>query len=227
MSHYKSPKSIIDTYKKRQRRLPMLIGLFSLLLIGGGITLIVLAFGGGSNISLPEISLFATNTLTPTVTSTATVVPPTATATLTSTATLIPTETIEPTPSGPFEYTVQEGDNCWSIATEYEVELTVLLALNNFDGDCPISPGDVIYIPAPDTEFEVPTTTPVSEDVPRGTEIEYTVKAGDSLTGIVEEFRSLLSVVIERNELEDANSIFVGQVLIIPVNLPTATPDPN
>ena len=227
MSHYKSPKSIIDTYKKRQRRLPMLIGIFSILLIGGGIFLIVLAFGGGEGVSLPSIALFATKTYTPTVTSTATPIPPTATVTLTSTATLVPTETIEPTPSGPFEYTVQEGDNCWSIAVEYEVELAVLLAINNFDGDCPIGPGDVIYIPAPDTELEEQTPTPVSEDLPSGTEIEYTVQSGDSLSAIVEQFRSLLSVVIERNELDDANSIFAGQKLIIPVNLPTATPDTN
>jgi LysM repeat protein len=224
MSNYKSPKSIIETYKKRQRRLPVLIGLFSFLLIGGGIVLIVLALGGGNGFSMPSISLFATKTYTPTVTSTATPIPPTATATLTPTVTITVTETVEPTPSGPFEYTVQEGDNCWDIATQFEVDINVLLALNNFGGECPINPGDVIYIPAPDTEL--PTATPIPDDLPRGTEIEYIVQSGDTLDTIAQKFNSLLSVIMDRNELDDANSIQAGQKLIIPVNLPTATPEP-
>lgn len=222
MSHYKSPQNIIDSYKKRQRRIPLLIGIFSVLLIGGGIVLIILSFGGG-NISLPSIAFLATNTLTPTVTNTSTPIPPTATPTNTATITQTPTETIEPTAAGPFEYIVQEGDNCWAIATEFEVELTVLQALNNFEGECPINPGDTILIPAPDTEL--PTATPVPEDLPSGTEVEYIVQPGDSLSGIADQFRSLMSVIMELNELEDANSIFVGQKLIIPVNLPTATPE--
>lgn len=221
MSHYKSPQNIIDNYKKRQRRTPMLIGIFSVLLIGGGITLIVLSLGGGS-ISMPSISFLASKTLTPTVTNTATPIPPTATATLTSTSTLTPTETIEPTPSGPFEYVVQEGDNCWQIAFDFEVELTVLQALNNFEGGCPINPGDTILIPAPDTEL--PTATPVPEDLPSGTEIEYIVQAGDSLSGIADKFRSLMSVIMTLNEMETTD-VYEGQLLIIPVNLPTATPE--
>jgi LysM repeat protein len=222
MSNYKSPQSIIDTYKKRQRRLPIIIGFLSAILIIGGVILIVFSLGDG-NISMPSLSFMASKTYTPTITSTATQVPPTSTSTVTSTATLIPTETIEPTPSGPFEYTVQEGDNCWSIATEFEVELNVLLALNNFDGECPINPGDVIYIPAPDTEL--PTATPVPEDLPSGTQIEYIVQPGDSLSGIADKFRSLMSVIMELNELEDANSLFVGQRLTVPVNMPTPTPE--
>ncbi len=222
MSNYKSPQSIIDTYKKRQRRLPIIIGFLSAILIIGGVILIVFSLGGG-NISMPSLSFMASKTYTPTITSTATQVPPTSTSTVTSTATLIPTETIEPTPSGPFEYTVQEGDNCWSIATEFEIELNVLLALNNFDGECPINPGDVIYIPAPDTEL--PTATPVPEDLPSGTQIEYIVQPGDSLSGIADKFRSLMSVIMELNELEDANSLFVGQRLTVPVNMPTPTPE--
>ena len=220
---YKSPQSIIDTYKKRQRRLPIIIGIFSAILILGGIVLIVMSLSGGE-VSMPSISFLSSKTFTPTITSTATMVPPTATATMTPTVTSTPTETIQPTVSGPFEYTVQEGDNCWDIATEFEVELTVLQAINNFDGDCPINPGDTILIPAPDTEL--PTSTPIPEDLPRGTEVEYIVQVGDSLSTIAEEFRSLISVIMEVNELEDENSIYVGQKLTIPVNLPTATPEP-
>lgn len=222
MSNYKSPQSIIDTYKKRQRRLPIIIGFLSAILIIVGAVLIVFSLGDG-NISVPSISFLSSKTYTPTITNTATPIPPTTTPTMTETATLIPTETIEPTPSGPFEYTVQEGDNCWAIAAEFEVELTILQALNNFEGGCPINPGDIIYIPAPDTEL--PTATPVPEDLPSGTQIEYLVQPGDSLSGIADKFRSLMSVIMELNELEDANDLLVGQKLIVPVNMPTPTPE--
>ena len=223
MRNYKSPQSIIDTYKRRQRRLPLVIGVLSALLVLGGVTLIVLSFTGGSA-SLPSIGFLSTKTLTPTLTSTHTPVPPTSTPTLTTTPTLTPTVTITPTANAPFEYTVQEGDNCWDIAVQFEVSLVVLQAINNLDGGCPISPGDVILIPPPGAEL--PTMTPIPDDLPRGTEIEYIVQANDSLSDIAAKFNSLLSVIMELNEIEDANSIFIGQRLIIPVNLPTATPEP-
>ena len=223
MRNYKSPQSIIDTYKKRQRRMPMVIGIFSAILVLGGITLIVMSFIGGSG-SLPSIGFLSTKTLTPTLTLTPTPIPPTFTPTLTTTPTLTPTVTITPTTNAPFEYTVQEGDNCWAIAVEFEVSLAVLQAINNFGTGCPINPGDVILIPAPGTEL--PTMTPIPDDLPRGTEIEYIVQANDSLSDIAEKFNSLISVIMDLNDLEDANSIFIGQKLIIPVNLPTATPQP-
>jgi LysM repeat protein len=223
MRNYKSPQSIIDTYKRRQRRLPLVIGILSGLLVLGGVTLIVLSFTGGSG-SLPSIGFLSTKTLTPTLTLTQTPIPPTLTPTLTTTPTLTPTVTITPTANAPFEYTVQEGDNCWAIAVDFEVSLAVLQAINNFGTGCPINPGDVILIPPPGATL--PTMTPIPEDLPRGTEIEYIVQANDSLSGIAEKFNSLISVIMELNDLEDINSIFIGQILIIPVNLPTATPEP-
>lgn len=223
MRNYKSPQNIIDTYKKRQRRMPMVIGVFSALLVLSGITLIVLSFIRGSG-SFPSIGFLATKTLTPTLTLTHTPVPPTSTPTLTATPTLTPTATIEPTANAPFDYTVQEGDNCWAIAVEFEVSLAVLQAINNFGTGCPINPGDVILIPPPGATL--PTMTPIPDDLPSGTEIEYVVQANDSLSGIAEKFNSLISVIMELNELEDINAIFIGQTLIIPVNLPTATPEP-
>ncbi|NSW51951.1 MAG: LysM peptidoglycan-binding domain-containing protein [Anaerolineae bacterium] len=220
MNKYKSPQSIIDSYKKRQRRVPMMIGILSALLILGGATILILSLtdlgsGGG-------IALFATKTLTPSITPTATDVPPTSTATMTPTLTETPSPTVAPTASGPFEYVVQEGDNCYDIALTYEVDLAVLLAINDFGGGCPINPGDTILIPAPDTQL--PTETPIPDDLPSGTQIEYTVKAGDSLSEIAVKFNSLVDDIIEINELEDANDIFAGQVLLIRVNLPTPRP---
>lgn len=223
MKKYNSPQSIIESYKKRQRRVPFVIGLIAALLVLGGIALIVFSL---TDIDMSNaLSIFATKTLTPTNTSTVTPLPPTATFTMTSTSTMTPTVTLTPKISGPFEYIVEEGDNCWEIANKFEVEMSVLQAINNFSPDsCPINPGDVIIIPGPDTEL--PTVTPIPDDLPSGTEIEYTVVFGDSLSGIADKFSSLVEDIMEINELEDVNSIYVGQILIVRVNLPTPTPEP-
>ncbi|HZD56803.1 MAG TPA: LysM domain-containing protein, partial [Anaerolineales bacterium] len=60
--------------------------------------------------------------------------------------------------------------------------------------------------------------------------IEYVVKTGDSLEGIAVQFSSTVDAILQQNDLENANEIFVGQTLVIPVNIatpvPTNTPGP-
>ena len=127
-----------------------------------------------------------------------------------------------PTPTGPFEYTVQENDNCWGISQEFEVDINVLLALNNFGGSCPIKPGDKILIPTKDQQL--PTETPLPTDFVPGTKIEYTIKIGDSLDTIAARFNTTVDSILTENKLEDANTIFAGQVLVIRAYIVTATP---
>lgn len=214
-----SPQSVIDSYRKRQQMLPFMIwGLVVLLVVVGLIILITWFVGPGKG----SIALFASPTPTATSTSTPTPTVPSATPTLTPTETLTPTVTETPTPSGPFEYTVQEGDTCWDIAVKYEVSLDVLLALNNFGNACPIKPGDKILVPVKGQEL--PTETPLPSDFPRGQKIEYTVKTGERLADIASRFNSTVDAIIKENKLTDANNIFAGQKLVIPVNIVTATP---
>jgi LysM repeat protein len=214
-----SPQSVIDSYRKRQQMLPFMIwGLVVLLVVVGLIILITWFVGPGKG----SIALFASPTPTATSTNTPTPTVPSATPTLTPTETLTPTVTETPTPSGPFEYTVQEGDTCWDIAVKYEVSLDVLLALNNFGNACPIKPGDKILVPVKGQEL--PTETPLPSDFPRGQKIEYTVKTGERLADIAARFNSTMDAIIKENKLTDANNIFAGQKLVIPVNIVTATP---
>lgn len=214
-----SPQSVIDSYRKRQQMLPFMIwGLVVLLVVVGLIILITWFVGPGKG----SIALFASPTPTATSTNTPTPTVPSATPTLTPTETLTPTVTETPTPSGPFEYTVQEGDTCWDIAVKYEVSLDVLLALNNFGNACPIKPGDKILVPVKGQEL--PTETPLPSDFPRGQKIEYTVKTGERLADIAARFNSTVDAIIKENKLTDANNIFAGQKLVIPVNIVTATP---
>lgn len=220
MSKKDNPQKMINSYKRRQKVLPFVIwGLAALLIIVGVIILIVWIIGPNK----PKISLFASQTPTATSTATPTPVTPTATATMTSTATNTPTVTITPTRSGPIEYTVLEDDTCFDIAAEFDVDLLVLLAINNFGpGSCPIHPGDKIIIPAPNQEL--PTATPWPANLPRGTKLPYVVESGDTLDLIANKFLSTVDAIMEENKLENSNQIFAGQVLQIPVNLVTATP---
>lgn len=230
----KDAKNVISSYRKKQKTGPYILGGLAILLVVVGIVLLVVYLVGGENGF--QLSLFSTNTPTPTETPTPTPVPPTATATMTPTATNTPTPTLTNTPSGPVEYVVQEEDNCTTIAEEFEVDVEVLMVLNNLDSRCLIFPGDTILIPAPGQQL--PTATPLPDDTAPGTLIEYRVRPGDSLFALAEQFSSEVDRIMEEtnryrrendlNEMESETDIFVGDLLIIPVNIvptpiPTAT----
>ncbi len=221
MNRKDSPQSVIDSYRRRQQMAPyFMAGLAILLVVVGIIILVVWFTSSGRSLSPAALVASPTATVTDTVTPTPTV--PTATATSTATETVTPTITETATPSGPFEYTVQENDTCWDIAVNNNVDLEVLLALNNFGSECPIKPGDKILIPLPGAQL--PTLTPLPTDA-RGVKIEYTVRTGDTLALIAERYNSTVDAIILENKIEDPNKINVGDVLIVPVNIvtPTAT----
>jgi len=226
----KDAKNVISSYRKKQKLGPYILGGVAILLaIAGIVLLIVYLVGGGDG---PRISLFSSKTPTPTETATPTPVTPTATATMTATVTNTPTITPTSTPNAPFEYEVQEGDNCTTIAEEFDVDIEVLMVLNNLTSSCFITPGETILIPAPGQVL--PTATPLPSDIAVGTLIEYTIRQNDSLYGLALQFNSTIERIIEEtndyrrdndlDEIEDNNDLFVGDILIIPVNIVTPVP---
>lgn len=238
----KNAKNVISSYRRKQKMGPYILGGLAILLAIVGIVLLVIYLTGGGGGG--GISLFKTKTPTPTETPTPTPVTPTATPTMTPTITETPTITATSTPSGPFEYVVQEDDNCTTIAEQFDVDVDVLLALNNLNSACFITPGQTILIPAPGQQL--PTVTPLPSDIAPGTKIEYTVRANDSLYALAERYNSTIDrILTETNayrrannldEMEDENDLNVGDVVVIPVNIvtpvptstrtPTATPTP-
>ena len=222
MSRKDSPQSVIDSYRRRQQMAPyFMAGLAVLLVVVGIIILVVWFTGKGEGRVSPVASLFASPTPTVTETATPTPVTPTATFTSTPTVTMTPTITITPTVSGPYEYTVKEGENCWDIAVAHKVGIDVLLALNNFGTNCFIKAGDKILIPAPDTEL--PTATPVPADI-RGV-VEYTVQFGDTLQIIAINFNTTVDAILKENKFQDATVVIkAGDKIKVPANTITATP---
>jgi hypothetical protein len=83
--------------------------------------------------------------------------------------------------------------------------------------------GDEVYIPAPDAT--VPTPTPIPFDLVAGYRVEYIVRPGDSIGSIALALRSTVDDILEYNDIEDPNSIYPGQTLIVRVNL--VTPEPT
>ena len=223
MSDKESPQDVINAYKKKQenaKRAPIIVGISALFLILGAGFIIFWLLGD----TKPSIPFLNTDTPTPTITFTATATPTqTPIPTDTPTITASPTVTLTPTPSGPFIYEVQEGDTLWSISQQFEVDMLILIKLNNLDPASPnIRVGDKLTIPGPDTQL--PTDTPIPTNLPRGTKIEYQVQSGDSLAYIAAKFNSTVDAIKEENDLDNENTIYVGQILIVPVNLVTPIP---
>jgi LysM repeat protein len=224
------PSSPIGSLRKRRNRNnTIFIVAGALVLVGLGVLIYFLLQPGRA-----LNSLIATDTPTPTITPS-----PTNTAIPTSTATETPTPTVTFTPtfSAPFTYTVQEGEYLALIVEKFAlgddaIPLTLLLNPYNPDTGAGIDPttqivipGQVILLPYPG--MELPTATPIPPNF-RGT-IEYVVQTGDSIGGIASLFNSTIDAILEENEITNPNELFVGQILLVPVNLvtPTATRPPT
>jgi LysM repeat protein len=218
MSDKDSAQNVIDSYRKRrQNTTPFLIGGAAIVLIAVGIVVLVLWLTGSNGPSLSFIaSPTPTATVTATPTATATASP---TATNTATITNTPTASLTPTAAGPFIYVVVEGDTLDSIAAQFNVNVLVLMALNNMTESL-IRVGDELLIPNPDLTLDTPTPIPTGW---RGT-IEYRIAVGDTLELIALRFFSTFESIMEENEIDNANEILVGQIIIIRVNIATAVP---
>jgi len=213
--------------RKNRSRQNVILTVAGVLLVGGLALLIYWMTLPGKPINL----MLATETPTPTATYT-----PTNTSTPTPTFTETPSPTITPTAtfSAPFTYTVQDGDYLALIAEKFTLgddAIPLMLLLNPYDEDTGIGidpttgiviPGQVILLPNPG--MQLPTATAIPPNLRSGTLIPYTVQGGDSLGGIAALFNSTIDAIIKENNIDNPNSLFVGQILQVPVNLVTATP---
>ncbi len=138
-------------------------------------------------------------------------------------ATATPSGLITPTAfsSGSSEdgctYTVQSGDTLFRIATRNNTTVADLRAANNLSGDL-IQPGQELQIPgcgAIQTEADE-TSEPSVVEPPTSQGEVYTVKSGDTLFTIAQQFGTTVRALQEANNLADPNRLSVGQQLVIP-----------
>ena len=123
--------------------------------------------------------------------------------------------------SGPsFEiYTVEKGDNLWTIARRYNVPLNEIYAANDLDMNSILRIGQQLQIPveggtaivnAPSADTYQPTSFNQGST-------EYTVKRGDSLSKIAKLFNISVSAIKATNGLS-SDLIRVGEKLVVPVS---------
>ena len=113
---------------------------------------------------------------TPVPTATPTGTPPTGTPTPTSTPSQTPTptpqispprpETPAPTQTGVYQYTVQRGDTCYSLARRFGTKVQDLIELNGLDAACSIQAGQRLNILVGGQGTDTPTSTPIATNNP-------------------------------------------------------------
>ncbi|MCI7241035.1 MAG: LysM peptidoglycan-binding domain-containing protein [Bacilli bacterium] len=103
-------------------------------------------------------------------------------------------------------YVVQKGDSLYSIARKLNTTVDELKRLNNLTSNT-LSIGQVLKIPSPTSESET-----------------YTVKKGDSLYSIAQEFNTTVDILKKLNNLT-SNTLSIGQILKLPK--PTDIDEPS
>jgi LysM repeat protein len=173
-------------------------------------------------VRLTNVGVRATPTVTPTLTATVTATPE---------PTLTSTPESSPTPLPPIDYTVVSLDTCAGLGFRFDVSVKSILDLNNLTPDCLLSVGTVLKIPQPTpTPSPEPTATLLAAEATQQAcdRISYTVQADDTLAGIGLNYNVELQAIKEFNGMP-SDTVFVGQVLTIPLcrRLPTPGPTPT
>lgn len=111
-------------------------------------------------------------------------------------------------------YVVQRGDNAWNIASKFDVPVNTLLDLNSLGRDSILRVGQELKIPA-SPEAATVTARPSEPSVDRDDLQTYTVRSGDTLSGIASRTGTSVATIRSLNNLT-SDLIRVGQELRLP-----------
>lgn len=107
-------------------------------------------------------------------------------------------------------YTVKSGDTLSGIAAKTGASLSTLLRLNGLKASSVIYPGQKIKTRGSASTSST-TVTSTAKPAARGTGGSYTVKSGDTLSGIAARHGVSLSTLLSANGLSATSTIYVGQ----------------
>ncbi len=158
------------------------------------------------------------------------------------------------------DLTIVEGDSVWGLAIEYSTTVEAIALLNGLADPTEISVGDQLSIPVGFTESLTPveqaaaveTAAPADDAAaaaavpqfatapPAGTAladwpntVDWTIQPGDSLSALATTFETTPEAIMSLNGIEDANLVFAGTTVTIPVGFtgtvdstPAATDEP-
>ncbi|MDH4135143.1 MAG: LysM peptidoglycan-binding domain-containing protein, partial [Anaerolineae bacterium] len=142
------------------------------------------------------------------------------------TADIPPTPTPEPTQV--LTHIVKAGENLTSIATDYGTTVEAIVEVNHIEDPRSLRTGQELIIPLAGS-VGGPTPMPGAPTVPpHATEVViHVVQPGEGLLGIALQYDTSVEVIMAANNIADAQLIFAGQELIIPLGTPTPVPTPT
>ncbi|NWN88979.1 MAG: LysM peptidoglycan-binding domain-containing protein [Micrococcaceae bacterium] len=116
-------------------------------------------------------------------------------------------------PTTPATYTVQSGDTLGHIALKQEVSLSDLLKWNDLKASTTLFPGDVLNLGSSGSSSSASTASSSSSS--------YTVRTGDTLSGIAAKQNVSLSTLLNANGLSMSSIIYPGQTLKLSGSTPS------
>ncbi|MDJ0861368.1 MAG: LysM peptidoglycan-binding domain-containing protein [Gammaproteobacteria bacterium] len=113
---------------------------------------------------------------------------------------------------------VRRGDTLSRIAARYEVTVRDIMDVNSLRSRHRIRAGQVLRLPLPDADAPAPLATADSPHTRRVAQNgNYTVRRGDTLSGIAKRFGVSEHDIVAANALSNQDRIFTGQTLSVAV----------
>lgn len=128
-------------------------------------------------------------------------------------------------PAAPATYTIQAGDNPWTIAKKHGIKVEDLLKVNEIKNPRNLKIGDVLKLPsgtapkaaAPSSPVAPGVTPPPAAPAPAGADWEsYTIKKGDNPWKIAKTLKLDHQKIIQLNPGVDFTKLSIGQEIKVP-----------
>ena len=120
-------------------------------------------------------------------------------------------------------YTIRSGDSLSSIASRFHTTVNAIARANNIANPNLIYAGRTLQIP---DGFDSTPAPPVNISGSGGSQT-YTVRSGDTLSGIASRFGTSVAALASRNGISNPNMIYVGQRLVVGAGAPPVTTTPT
>jgi len=130
-----------------------------------------------------------------------------------------------PLPDQTATYTVVSGDTYWTISQKFGVSFAKLLQVNNATDKSWLNIGDKVIIPQ--ASGASTTSAPTSTSKPYITYKDYTVKAGDTVWSIANNYNIPMTDFMSANNFTASTWLTIGQVVKIPVHNIPIKPTPG
>ena len=115
-------------------------------------------------------------------------------------------------------YTVQSGDTLSGIAEKFNTTYTRLASINNISNPNLIYVGQTLTINSASQSYSNHYQQPAAANTSTSSSDVYTVKSGDTLSGIAAQYGTNYEYLASLNGLSNPNTIYVGQQIRVRAN---------